>query len=140
MSKEIFYWRSPEERRLFSAILREGKHTGLTPINFHGCGTFENILAYNGNLYELSVSFGYERLIQIEDIDFSKRHADPENCWKHTLKSFDWRGGRTVAEVAQSYEQHTVPVDDPADVAEALAQQRLRYWENRHPVTGEELW
>jgi hypothetical protein len=29
---------------------------------------------------------------------------------------------------------------DPERKAEELAERERRYWENRHPVTGEELW
>ena len=67
-----------EERKLFSDILRKGIKTDHNPILWNGCGRFENQIIYKGKVYEHSISFGYDRILQVEPEDLNIVHKDPE--------------------------------------------------------------
>ena len=56
----------PEERKLFSDILSKGEKTSHNPILWNGCGRFEYQIIYKSKVYEHSISFGNDRILQVE--------------------------------------------------------------------------
>ena len=70
---------SPEEQKLFEDILTKGIRTSHNPILWNGCGKFENQIIYKDKVYEHSISFGHDRILQIEPEDLNIVHQDPES-------------------------------------------------------------
>lgn len=68
----------PEERKLFSDILSKGEKTSHNPILWNGCGRFEYQIIYKSKVYEHSISFGNDRILQVEVEDLDIVHKDPE--------------------------------------------------------------
>ena len=69
---------NPEDRKLFSDILNKGEKTSHNPILWNGCGRFENQIIYKDKIYEHSLSFGNDRILQVEIEDLDIVHKDPE--------------------------------------------------------------
>ena len=77
--KELYRFSgNPKEQKLFSDILNKGEKTSHNPILWNGCGRFENQIIYKGKVYEHSLSFGNDRILQIEAMDLDIVHKDPE--------------------------------------------------------------
>ena len=88
--KEIYrFSEDKKEQKLFSDILNKGKRTSHNPILWNGCGRFENQIIYNGNVYEHTLSFGQDRILQIEVEDLDIIHKDPETPYaRDTFKPY----------------------------------------------------
>ena len=81
--KELYQFSgTPEEQKLFSDILNKGEETTHNPILWNGCGVFVGQIIYDGKVYEHSLSFGNDRILQVEVEDLDIVHKDPETPYE----------------------------------------------------------
>lgn len=88
--KELYQFSGiSEEQKLFSDILNKGEKTSHNPILWNGCGRFEHQIIYMDKVYEHTISFGHDRILQVEAKDLDIVHKDPETPYiRDTFKPY----------------------------------------------------